>query len=100
MPESPIPNAITSIAVTPGINSTFRNYEYLNCYIVDKTDKCDALSKLSCRDFYSEDCERANLEAYLETYINGMCRENAVSIFSASNFLYEEGKKRNALYVG
>ena len=100
VPESPIPNAITSIANTPGTNSTFRNYQYLNCFIVDKTDKCDALSRLDCKDNYSEECERANLEAYLETYIDGMCRRNPVSIFSASNFLYEGGNKRNALFVG
>lgn len=82
-----------------GTNSTFRKYEYLNCFIVSKTDKCDALKNLQCTDYYSDACEQANLEAYLEMYIDGMCRRNPVSIFSAGNFLYEEGRYRSVLHV-
>lgn len=102
LPESPIPDRLTMIYNNPDTDPTFKKYQSLNCLFLSlsKTDKCKVLDNLQCSNKnYGDACEKANVEAYLETYIDGLCRLNFVSMFSAGNFLYEEGGKRIALYV-
>ena len=88
IPGSPVPNTLQRVYNEPGTDSTFTKYQYLNCFIVKNTPKCNELSQKDCSANYSEDCEKVNVEAYTETYIDGQCDKNFIAMISAGNGLY------------
>ena len=74
-PQSPVPSRLGEIISDPGIDKGFRRYLYLNCFVIYNTDKCKFLESLDCKSSYTQQCETANMEAFLETYINGICHK-------------------------
>lgn len=88
-PASPLPARLNAILSEPGQDQSFKKYRTWSCLILGNTSKCNALDALNCTTNYTETCEIATAEAFLETYINGICHNNVFSVVSASNYIEE-----------
>jgi hypothetical protein len=85
IPESPVPDKLFAFYTSEETHDVMRKFMGLNCILNSSSYRCHFLDDNNCQRNYTKDCEKVNIDLFIDNYANQLCRKDALSTISAGN---------------
>lgn len=85
IPQSTVPDRLQEFYTSPDTHNVLKKFMGLNCILNSSSTRCQFIDDNNCKRTYTKDCEKVNIDLFIDNYANQLCRKDALSAISAGN---------------